>query len=75
MKETKMGKNPNQLLQEMQLLIEMEDKVFKERIDLEKELSKCKGRKMKIKVLKERLNESYANSLVEGANFRLKEQV
>lgn len=45
---------------EMEELLEMENKVFKERSDLERDLSLTKGRKTKMKVLKERLNTCYA---------------
>lgn len=57
----------------MEQLLEIEKKMFKERVELQEQVNKQPGHKQKIKKLKELLEESYAQNIVLQAKAKLEE--
>ena len=53
-------KKPSQLQNEMEQLLEIEKKIFKERVELQEEVNKQPGHKQKLAKLKQLMEESYA---------------
>lgn len=66
-------KNKSLFLYELQQLLDMEKKVYEDQLNVEKEVQKQKGHKNKLKKLKDLLDESMAQHILETAKMRLEQ--